>query len=61
MMPLDIGRFVVASVPLSTFRSRVERLGLNYAWGLGNFIVGVILGASVVGFVTGFLQSDLFK
>jgi hypothetical protein len=33
-----------------------KRFGLNYLWGLGNYIVGVASGAAVAGFVAGLFR-----
>lgn len=31
------------------FRARVQNLGLNWLWGVGNFIGGVVIGGTFVG------------
>jgi len=46
---------------VASVRARVERLGLNYAWGLINFAAGVALGGFFVGMLVQIAQSDLFK
>lgn len=38
-------------------RRAAKRLGLNYAWGLANYIAGVVTGAGVAGVAAGIAKS----
>lgn len=33
-----------------------KHFGLNYAWGLANYIAGVVCGAFVAGFIAGVIR-----